>query len=140
MSHHRSAALSRCLSTLTQAQLPPRISNSGKPPLSGRLGLFLCGLAAMLMVLGLIAALTAHADSTNPIAVVTVDAASYQTTLAPNSIASAFGTQLATQTAIGGDTDPVTAGVQLPTTLGGTTLEVNGVAAGLLFVSAGQIN
>ncbi len=87
--------------------------------------MFLCVLATMLMVTGLIAGLTAHADSINPVAVVAVDAASYQTTLAPNSIASAFGTQLATQTAIGGDTDPVTAGVQLPTTLGGTTLEVN---------------
>src|SRR5439155_24100920 len=43
-------------------------------------------------------------------------------------------------TALGADEDPVPAGVQLPTTLGGTTLEVNGVAAGLLFVSAGQIN
>jgi len=140
MSHHRSAALSRCLSTLTQAQLPPRISPSGKPHSSGRLTVFLFALAALLMLAGLIAGLTARAESVNPIAVVTVDAASYQTTMAPNSIASAFGTQLATQVAVGSDSDPATGGVQLPTSLGGTTLEVNGVAAGLLFVSAGQIN
>src|SRR5438552_3666464 len=116
MSHHRSAALSRCLSALTQAQLPPHVSNSGKPHLKRRFTMFLCALAALLMLMGLIAGLTARADSINPIAVVTVDAASYQTTLAPNAIASAFGTQLATQTALGGDADPVTAGVQLPTT------------------------
>ena len=66
--------------------------------------------------------------------VTTVSAASYETTaIAPDSIVAAFGTNLATQTA-GANTVP------LPTTLGGTTVEVNGQAAQLFFVSSGQIN
>lgn len=38
------------------------------------------------------------------------------------------------------DADPNTPGIQLPTTLGGTTAEVNGQRAGLFFVSPAQIN
>ncbi len=73
-------------------------------------------------------------------AVVAVSAASYETTLAPDSIAAAFGVNLATATAVGTDTDLNTPGVQLPTTLGGTRVEVAGRLAGLFFVSSGQIN
>ncbi|MFN7944385.1 MAG: IPT/TIG domain-containing protein [Blastocatellia bacterium] len=77
----------------------------------------------------------------NPTPVVTVSAASYEATaIAPEAIVAAFGTQLATSTAVGGDTDPGTPGVQLPTTLAGTTVEVAGRAAGLFFVSPNQIN
>ena len=66
--------------------------------------------------------------------VTTVSAASYEATaIAPDAIVAAFGTNLATQTA-GANTLP------LPTTLGGTTVEVNGQAAQLFFVSPGQIN
>lgn len=74
--------------------------------------------------------------------VTTVSAAAYNDTLsvAPDSIVSAFGSQLATATLIGGDTDPNTPGVQLPTELGGTTVEVNGRKAPLFFVSPTQIN
>ena len=74
--------------------------------------------------------------------VTTVSAAAYNDTLsvAPDSIVSAFGSQLATTTLIGGDTDPNTPGVQLPTELGGTTVEVNGRKAPLFFVSPTQIN
>jgi uncharacterized protein (TIGR03437 family) len=73
--------------------------------------------------------------------VTTVSAASFETVpVAPDAIVSSFGVNLATQLAIGNDTDPNAPGVQLPTQLGGTSVEVNGRRAGLLFVSSGQIN
>ena len=140
MSHHRSTTLSRSLSALTLAQLPPRFSSSGKPSLRRRLIILACALLIALLAISLCVKLAVRADSINPTAVVTVDAASYQSALAPNTIASAFGTQLATQTSLTYDADPGTDGIQLPTTLVGTSVEVNGVAAGLLFVSANQIN
>jgi len=77
----------------------------------------------------------------NSVPVVCVSAINFEaTSIAPDSQVSAFGTLLATITASGMDTDPVTPGVQLPTQLGGTTVEVNGRLAALLFVSPGQIN
>lgn len=73
--------------------------------------------------------------------VTTVSAASFESLpVAPSSIVSAFGANLATQTIAGTDLDPVTPGIQLPTTLGGSTVEVNGRRAELLFVSPAQIN
>ncbi len=73
--------------------------------------------------------------------VTTVSAAAFeQVPVAPDSIVAAFGTQLASSVIIGGDADPNTPGVQLPTDLGGTSVEVNGRKAGLFFVSPGQIN
>lgn len=72
--------------------------------------------------------------NTNAQAVVTTDAAKFGTIGAPGALASAFGTQLATGTAA------APAGMPLPTTLGGTTVYVNGVAAPLFFVSALQVN
>lgn len=67
-----------------------------------------------------------------PLAV--VNAASFSTTaLAPESIAAAYGTGLATQS-------DSASGATLPTMLAGTAIEVNGLAAGLFFVSPGQIN
>ncbi|MFN0084257.1 MAG: Ig-like domain-containing protein [Blastocatellia bacterium] len=73
--------------------------------------------------------------------VTTVSAASFESvSLAPDSIVAAFGAQLATQTAVASDADPSTPGVQLPTQLAGTTVEVNGRRAGLFFVSATQVN
>jgi len=53
--------------------------------------------------------------------------------LAPGSIVSLFGTNLATSTA-------AAAAVPLPTTLGGAGVTIGGVAAGLYYASAGQIN
>ena len=53
--------------------------------------------------------------------------------LAPESLATAFGTGLATQTA-------EAEGHPLPTTLGGTTVRVRGVPAPLTYVSPGQVN
>ncbi|MGE0886820.1 MAG: Ig-like domain-containing protein [Blastocatellales bacterium] len=77
--------------------------------------------------------------SSTPVA--TVSAASFESVpVAPDAIVSAFGTQLASQIVIASDADPNTPGVQLPTELGGTTVEVNGRKAGLFFVSPGQIN
>jgi uncharacterized protein (TIGR03437 family) len=69
----------------------------------------------------------------NNVSVTTVNAASYQSSVAADSIVSAFGTQLATGSA--GATS-----LPLPTSLGGTTVTVNGTPAGLLFVSPMQIN
>ena len=65
--------------------------------------------------------------------VVTVSAASYAATLAPEAIAAAFGVKLATGTGIA-------ASFPLPVTLAGTTVTVNGEAAPLFFVSPNQIN
>lgn len=74
-------------------------------------------------------------------AVVTVSAASFeQTPLAPDAIAAAFGSVLATTTASGGDIDPIAHGVQLPIEIGGTRVEINDRPAALLFVSPTQIN
>src|SRR5262249_16913131 len=64
-----------------------------------------------------------------------VSAASYlyPSPLAPESIVSAFGSNLATTAALATN-------LPLPTTLGGTTVMVNGRAAQLFFVSPTQIN
>ncbi len=78
------------------------------------------------------------AAQANTVAV--LSSASYEAVVAPDSVATAFGVQLATTTAVGTDTDPNTPGVQLPTTLGGTSVEINGRRAGLFFVSPTQIN
>ncbi len=72
----------------------------------------------------------------NGVPVTSVSAASFvgaPATLATNSIVAAFGTQLAagTQTAL---SQP------LPTSLGGTTVTINGAPAPLFFVSPGQVN
>jgi uncharacterized protein (TIGR03437 family) len=78
---------------------------------------------------------------------VTVNGASFSTTaaLTANGIGSAFGTDLATTTATATDADPNTPGIQLPTTLGGTTVKVRDSAnmerdAGIFFVQPTQVN
>ncbi len=64
---------------------------------------------------------------------VTVNAANYQGTVTPESLAAAYGSSLTTST--------TTASVlPLPTSLGDTMVTVNGTAAQLLFVSPTQIN
>src|ERR1017187_173381 len=84
---------------------------------------------------GLVANSTVRAQST-PFAV--VSAASYRPggAVAPDSLASLFGVNLAgpTASAILDQTG------QLPTQLAGTSVEVNGEAASLLYVSSSQIN
>ena len=98
----------------------------------------------LMLALGLIAPLCFHTldlgrtvaapQMTNTVPVTTVPAASFELVpVAPDTIVTAFGTQLATQFAVASD-------LPLPTTLGGTTVRVNGTLAGLLFVSEGQIN
>ncbi|MGH9801199.1 MAG: IPT/TIG domain-containing protein, partial [Blastocatellia bacterium] len=73
--------------------------------------------------------------------VTTVSAAAFEAVpVAPDSIVAAFGSQLASSVIIAGDADPNTPGVQLPTDLGGTSVEVNGRKSGLFFVSPNQIN
>jgi len=62
-----------------------------------------------------------------------VNAASYAQPIAPGSIVSIFGTNLASTTA----TAP---GTPLPTLLAGTSVTMNGTKAPLFFVSPGQIN
>jgi uncharacterized protein (TIGR03437 family) len=57
-------------------------------------------------------------------------------TVAPNSLASVFGTGLAAKTTQA----KLDANGNLPVELEGTSVEINGVKAGLLFVSPGQIN
>ncbi len=65
-----------------------------------------------------------------------VSAASYQPVVAPNSLASLFGSGYS-GSAVFAELD---ANGQLPTKLGGVTVLINGVAAPLLFVSPLQIN
>jgi uncharacterized protein (TIGR03437 family) len=62
-----------------------------------------------------------------------VNAASYEQTVAPGSIAALFGSGMATQTAIASS-------LPLPTTLAGVTVKLNGLNAPLFFVSPNQIN
>jgi len=62
-----------------------------------------------------------------------VNAASWATPLEPGSVIAIFGNQLANTTA-------VATGYPLPARLAGTSVNVNGVAAPLYFVSPGQIN
>lgn len=71
--------------------------------------------------------------SVNSVPAATVDSARYGNLVSPDSIASAFGTKLASQT-LAATTTP------LPTSLDGTTVYVNGVAARLFFVSETQVN
>jgi len=62
-----------------------------------------------------------------------VNGASFTTPVAPGSIVSIFGSSLAGTTALAAD-------VPLPATLGGVSVEVNGTAIPLFFVTPGQIN
>ncbi len=85
-------------------------------------------------------AITATAD-VNPVPVTTVSAASYEkAAVTAGSVVSAFGTKLATTAATATDIDPSTPVIDLPTNLSGTTVQVNGQFAGLLFVSPEQVN
>ncbi|MFN0119182.1 MAG: hypothetical protein ACKV2V_01620 [Blastocatellia bacterium] len=96
--------------------------------------LFMCGWLASQII-------PVHGQIVNPDSVVVVSAASFsRAAIATDSLATAFGTKLATATASATDIDPRTPGIQLPTSLAGTTVTVNGALAPLLFVSPGQVN
>src|ERR1051326_7936082 len=98
------------------------------------LRLFLSG-AVLSLALASINGVTATRRTAEPSGtpVTTVSAASFAATLAPDSIAAAFGTGLATKVEIA-------TGQPLPTTLAGTTVKINGEPAPLFFVSPAQIN
>lgn len=77
----------------------------------------------------------------NPVPVTTVSAASYEkAAVTAGSVVAAFGTKLATTTATATDIDPGTPVIDLPTNLSGSTVQVNGQLAGLLFISPEQVN
>ena len=84
---------------------------------------------------GLLALTAAWARAQTPVVAAggVVDAASFRAPVAPGSLVSIFGTNLAP--------GPVSAAViPLPTTLGKVSVSFNGFPAPLLYVSAGQIN
>jgi uncharacterized protein (TIGR03437 family) len=79
--------------------------------------------------------------------IVTVNGATFSTTapMSAGGIGSGFGVDLATSTATATDADPNTPGIQLPTTLAGTTVKVRDSAgmernAGLFYIDANQVN
>ena len=95
----------------------------------------ICGVALLLSV----AFLTLYAEPgavAQSATITVVNSASYGNFIAPDSIATIFGANLSfgTATAVLNDDR------QLPTVLGQTRVEINGVAAALYFVSPGQIN
>jgi len=61
-----------------------------------------------------------------------VNAASFGSPVAPGGIASIFGTSLASGT--------LSASPPFPSSLGGTSVTMNGITAPVLFVSPGQVN
>jgi trimeric autotransporter adhesin len=65
-----------------------------------------------------------------------VNAASYGSSVAPDSLATIFGSNLAQTTA----SATLDANGQLPTVLASTSVEINGVPAPLFYVAPGQIN
>jgi len=67
-------------------------------------------------------------------AIALVNAASYDVTVAPGSIAALFGSNMTAQAAASASTLP------LPTSLAGLTVKINGIVAPLFFASASQIN
>src|SRR5262249_23478548 len=82
----------------------------------------------------ILCAYTTRAQNTTPIAI--VSSASYRAVIAPDSLASIFGSSLARTTA----SATLDANGQLPIELAATRVEVNGTAAALIYVSPGQIN
>jgi uncharacterized protein (TIGR03437 family) len=69
-----------------------------------------------------------------PTALALVNAASYDSTVAPGSLAALFSANMTAQA------PQAASSVPLPTTLAGITVKVNGITAPLLFASAGQVN
>lgn len=68
--------------------------------------------------------------------VTVTSAASYQLTVAPDSLATLFGTNLAAESM----SAQLDAEGNLPTSLGGTSVEISGQQVGLIYVSPTQIN
>ena len=97
--------------------------------------------SCMAAIITMIAAATSHADTdTGPsYSAASIVNAATQTAeaLAPNTIATVYGTNLAFETY---STSATAVGGSLPTSLGGVTVYVNNLTAPLFFVSPGQIN
>ncbi|HLK69256.1 MAG TPA: hypothetical protein VKU19_37750 [Bryobacteraceae bacterium] len=85
-------------------------------------------------ILAVLAAQPGASAQTSPFTV--TSAASYQTTVAPDSLVSMFGANLAAAAA----SATLDANGQLPTQLGGISVLVDGQAAALLYVSPLQVN
>ena len=103
------------------------------PPCLSRL-LRLCT-STLILYLGLGGG-AASGQIENPTPVTVVSAASFQPNVAPDSLVSIFGTQLASRD----ESAVLDEQGQLPTELAGTRVEINGKAASLVFVSPEQIN
>lgn len=86
--------------------------------------------------LGLLVTFLALSVSAQSAGFTVLSGASYQTAVAPNSWAIAFGSALAQSTAIA---TPLSSG-EWPTTLANITVQVDGQPAELYYVSSGQIN
>src|SRR5580704_17714722 len=96
---------------------------------SGRARSVVCGVALAFCFLG---ATLLEAQT----GLVVVSAASYSSAVAPGSFATILGVGLSTQIA----QSQADANGNFPTELGGTTVQVNGTLAQLLYVSPAQIN
>jgi len=83
-----------------------------------------------------LAVLAAPATMAQSAAFTVVNGASYGRAVAPDSLASIFGSNLAATTAVA----TLDANGQLPTVLASISVEINGVLAPLVYVSPGQIN
>src|SRR5262245_31975013 len=102
------------------------------------------GLAlAAVFVAGAGVGLTRAMRDTSSPSVTSVPAASFErdVSMSPNSIVAAYGLNLATRYAFADkDDNPDLPDIQLPKNLAGTTVKVNGIPAGLFFVSPLQVN
>ncbi len=94
------------------------------------------GLATFAILIPLTLARPGSAQTDNPVQAATVSAASFGTPVAPDSLVSIFGTRLSTRVVQA----QLDARGQLPMELDGTTVEINGRPAPLIFVSPDQIN
>ena len=97
---------------------------------------FVVSFAIICIVVALVAiqpAQPAQASPTTAAPIALVNAASYEASVAPGSIAALFGVALSTQTISASS-------VPLPKTLGGVTVKIGGIDAPLFFVSPNQIN
>src|SRR5262245_29576863 len=107
--------------------------------LSQRFSLIVALLLAAL--LSWVLMLSLHVQGQSNRKVNSVSASRYSQIVAPEQIVAAFGANLTTETVQAKeDTDLLLPGIQLPTQLGGLSVEVNGRSAGLFYVSPGQIN
>jgi uncharacterized protein (TIGR03437 family) len=102
-------------------------------PARSRAGAAIAGLAAAVVLAGVTFSLPAFAAAA-PMVTGVVNAASFTEKVARGSLATIFGTGFTASAPISASAVP------LPTSLGGVSVRIGGVAAPILFVSATQIN